>query len=121
MKEHMIKVNYATAWLMGIDPIATGKRLRDKRRAFSLTLDQLSELFEQGGESVCRQAISKWESGKSFPSLPHIVFLSELYHCSLDELVATYRHSQENEEEDQLVPLYNISVRVEQLYRIAAF
>ena len=38
-------INYATAWLMGIDLIATGKQLKAKRRSHSLTQEELSECF----------------------------------------------------------------------------
>lgn len=34
-----------------------------------------------------------WESGKKLPTLSHLVFLRELYGCTLDELICTYRQS----------------------------
>ena len=37
-------INYATAWLMGIDLIATGKQLKAKRRSHSLTQEELSAM-----------------------------------------------------------------------------
>lgn len=36
---------------------------------------------------VSRQAIAKWESGESVPTLDKLIFLAELYEVSLDELV----------------------------------
>lgn len=101
-------INYADAWLMGIDPDATGKQLRSKRCSFNLTQEGLSELFEKGGDSASKNAISTWETGKKLPSLAHIVFLAELYRCSLDELVISYRRSREVSDRDQPVPLYQI-------------
>lgn len=97
-------INYATAWLMGIDLIATGKQLREKRQSHSLTQEELSECFERGGDSASRAIISMWENGKKLPSLSHMVFLAELYGCSLDELVISYRRSQEADDGDQPVP-----------------
>lgn len=100
-----LTINYATAWLMGIDLITTGKQLKAQRLAHSLTQEDLSELFEQGGDSASRAIISMWENGKKLPSLPHVVFLAELYGCSLDELVISYRRSREADDRDQPVPL----------------
>lgn len=99
-------INYATAWLMGIDLIATGKQLKAKRRSHSLTQEELSECFEQGGDSASRAVISMWENGKKLPSLSHVVFLAELYSCSLDELVISCRRSREADDGDQPVPFY---------------
>ena len=104
MKKSTITINPKTAWLMGVDPVATGVRLQNKRTEFSLTREGLSVLLEQAGESVSPQAIYKWEKGKSLPTLYHLVVLACLYNCSLDELVVTYQRSRESAERDQLVP-----------------
>ena len=93
MKE--LTISRTHAWLMGPDPVATGQQLRVMRRAHHLTQEQLSELFEEGGSSVSRNAISAWESGKRTPSLEHIVFLAELYVCPLDELVISFRRARQ--------------------------
>lgn len=50
---------------------------------------------------VSRQAVSKWENGKKLPTLSHLVFLAELYECSLDELVMSFRRSREHQGHDQ--------------------
>ncbi len=101
-------INYAEAWLMGIDPISTGSQLKKLRQAHHLTQEYLSELFEQGGDSASRVIISMWENGKKLPTLSHMVFLSELYGCSLDELVISYRRSKEREDDgcDQLISYF---------------
>lgn len=36
---------------------------------------------------VSRQAIAKWESGESTPTIDKLVFLADLYEVTLDELV----------------------------------
>ena len=108
MKE--INIDYATAWLMGIDPISTGRRLRSMRRVNDLTQEKLSELFEQGGDPASKNAISTWETGKKLPSLSHLVFLSELYRCKLDELVVTYRRSREDDDRDEPVPFLIMNI-----------
>lgn len=37
--------------------------------------------------NVTRQAISKWETGKTYPDIDNLVFLSDFYQLTLDELV----------------------------------
>jgi transcriptional regulator with XRE-family HTH domain len=91
-------------WKMGIDPDATGKKLRAKRLDHQLTQEKLSDLFSDGGESASRTAIHNWESGKKPPSLSHVVFLAELYQCTIDELVISYRRSRDGDDRDQPVP-----------------
>lgn len=104
MKKSTITINPKTAWLMGVDPVATGVRLQNKRTEFSLTRERLSGLFDEVGSSASLQAIYKWETGKSTPTLSRLVILACLYDCSLDELVVTYQRSRESAERDQLVP-----------------
>lgn len=104
MKKSTITINPKTAWLMGVDPVATGVRLQNKRTEFSLTREGLSGLLEEVGEPVSPQAIYKWEKRKSLPTLSHLVVLACLYGCSLDELVVTYQRSRESAERDQPVP-----------------
>ena len=106
----MRHINYANSWLMGIDPVATGRQLKKLRRQHNFTQEDLSELFEWCDMSASRVSISVWENGKKTPSLLHIVFLAELYGCTLDELVVSYRrsHERELEDRDQPVPLINI-------------
>ena len=104
MKKSTLTINPKTAWLMGVDPVATGVRLQNKRTEFSLTRERLSGLFDEVGSSASPQAIYKWETGKSTPTLSRLVILACLYDCSLDELVVTYQRSRESAERDQLVP-----------------
>lgn len=100
-----VTINYnKESWLMGIDPFATGRQLKKLRRDRGITQEFLSELFERYGESASRVIISMWETGKKLPSLSHMVFLAELYDCSLDELIISYRRSRGTGDDDQLVP-----------------
>lgn len=112
----MRHINYANSWLMGIDPVATGRRLQELRRKNHLTQEDLSELFEWCDISASRVSISVWENGKKTPSLLHFVFLSELYGCSLDELVISYRRSRESADRDQPVPYYEYSLSLRRMY-----
>lgn len=98
-------VSAKTAWLMGVDLVTTGEHLHSIRRKNHLTQEMLSELFEQAGDPVSRNSISYWETGKKLPSVEHLVFLAELYRCSLDELIFSFRRSRSEENGDQPVPL----------------
>ena len=77
--ENKLTVNYATAWLMGVDPAATGARLKQYRNANHLTQEGLSGILTDGGDPASRVSISMWESGKKLPTLSHLVFLRELH------------------------------------------
>ena len=79
--------------LWGVDPAATGARLKQYRNANHLTQEGLSGILTDGGDPASRVSISMWESGKKLPTLSHMVFLRELYGCTLDELICTYRQS----------------------------
>lgn len=60
--ENKLTVNYATAWLMGVDPAATGARLKQYRNANHLTQEGLSGILTDGGDPASRVSISMWES-----------------------------------------------------------
>lgn len=63
--------------------------LRKERSKANLSQEKLA--FEM---SVSRQTISKWENGDSYPSTKHILMLTKILNCSMDELV-------DNEAEDK--------------------
>lgn len=100
--------NHASDW--GIDPVATGRQLKKHRRQNNFTQEDLSGLFNDCHDGTAsRVIISMWENGNKLPTLSHIMFLAELYGCTLDELVVSYRrsHERELEDRDQPVPLIN--------------
>ncbi len=91
--------------LMQIHPVATGRQLRKMRILHSLTQEELSAQFDMTDSTASRNIISLWETGKKLPSMQHVVFLSELYCCRIDELVISVRRALEAEEDrDQPVP-----------------
>lgn len=60
------------------------EKLRELRTSKSLTQEELAEaLF------VSRTAISKWESGRGYPSLASLMEISKFFSISIDELIAT--------------------------------
>lgn len=60
----------------------TDMRLKEIRESRGLTQDQIAKEL-----CVTRQAISRWENGKTQPDIQSLTKLSEIYNCSIDELV----------------------------------
>lgn len=89
----------------GIDLILTGKKLRKYRRANHLSQDTLADRLWQMDLGVSRNSVSSWETGKKRPSIDHLIALSDLYGCLLDELIVRHQKSRDDGERDQLVPL----------------
>ena len=59
-----------------------GKSLQHYRMTNGMTQEQLAQIL-----NVSRQTISKWENNRSFPDIENLIWLCDLYHISLDELV----------------------------------
>ena len=60
------------------------KKLQELRRQKGLTQEQLAEaLF------VSRTAVSKWESGRGYPSIDSLKKISEILGVTVDELLST--------------------------------
>lgn len=59
-----------------------GKRIHEIRQQKNLTQEQLASDL-----AISRQAVSKWESGKAIPDIENLMYISNLYDVSLDELV----------------------------------
>ncbi|WP_332236998.1 helix-turn-helix domain-containing protein [Sporolactobacillus sp. KGMB 08714] len=58
------------------------KRIKSEREKQRISQDRLAEQLH-----VSRQAVSKWETGQSYPDLEKLVQLSEIFKITLDELV----------------------------------
>lgn len=56
--------------------------LQKLRKEHHLSQEQLAEQL-----NVSRQAVSKWESGQTYPEMDKIIAMSKIFDCSLDELV----------------------------------
>lgn len=60
-----------------------GEKIKKLRVASDMSQDELAEkLF------VTRTAVSKWETGKGYPSIDSLKLLSDLFHISMDELIS---------------------------------
>lgn len=66
-------------------------KLQTLRKEKCLSQENLSEII-----GVSRQAVAKWEAGKSYPDIDKLIELSNLFKISIDKLV------KENEEEYSL-------------------
>ncbi|MCI6700239.1 MAG: helix-turn-helix domain-containing protein, partial [Solobacterium sp.] len=58
------------------------EKLSKLRKANNLSQEQLAEKL-----NVTRQAVSKWESGESYPDMAKIIQLCKILNCSLNELM----------------------------------
>ena len=58
------------------------KRIHQIRQQKNLTQEQLASDL-----AISRQAVSKWESGKAIPDIENLMYISNLYDVSLDELI----------------------------------
>lgn len=62
--------------------MSLGQNLQFLRKRDNITQEQLAEILE-----VSRQSVSKWESDTTYPEMDKLLQLSNLFHCSLDDLV----------------------------------
>ncbi len=59
------------------------KKLQELRKQKQLTQEELAEIL-----FVSRTAISKWESGRGYPSIESLKAISKLFSISVDELLS---------------------------------
>lgn len=62
--------------------IIFGEKLKKERELRNWSQEFLAEQIH-----VSRQSVSKWETGKNYPSIEIIIDLSELFEISIDELL----------------------------------
>ena len=66
----------------GIDKMRIGQRLKELRYQHCFTVEQLAEAL-----CVSANAVYKWESGRSVPTVDNFYLLSFVYHTSIDQLI----------------------------------
>ncbi|MDI0268088.1 helix-turn-helix transcriptional regulator [Clostridioides difficile] len=59
-----------------------GENLKRLRKERNLSQEQLSEML-----NVSRQAISKWESNKTYPDIENLMLLRNIFNIALDDLL----------------------------------
>src|SRR5699024_8432006 len=57
------------------------EKLQSLRKEKGLSQEELANLLE-----VSRQAVSKWESGQTYPEMDKLLSLCKIFGCTLDEL-----------------------------------
>ena len=62
--------------------MSLGENLQFLRKRENMTQEQLAETLE-----VSRQSVSKWESDSTYPETDKLLQLTEIFHCTLDDLM----------------------------------
>lgn len=62
--------------------MSLGENLQFLRKKENITQEQLAERLD-----VSRQSISKWESDTTWPEMDKLMQLSQMFHCTLDDLI----------------------------------
>ena len=73
----------ARIWEAEIDTVATGKRIRELRKARGMTVNTICDAMGFNEP----QAIYKWQRGDSLPTLQNLYKLSRLFEVKIDEIV----------------------------------
>lgn len=69
-------------------------RLKELRKKNHYSQEYVAEQL-----NISRQAISQWENGKAAPDLENLIWLAQLYHISVDELLDNHNDSSIPEKE----------------------
>ena len=92
-----------------------GEKLQELRKARKLTQEELAEALY-----VSRTAISKWESGRGYPSIDSLKEISCFFDVTIDELLSSEKliSIAKKENESNIQKLYNIFFGVSDLFAI---
>ena len=74
-----------------------GERIAEERKKKGMTQEDMA-----GKLNLSRQAISKWESGSSFPDTENLLKLSLLFSVSVDYLLKGESVEEKKEEEERI-------------------
>jgi len=67
------------------------EKLQKRRKEKGLSQEMLAEMLD-----VSRQAVSKWESGQSYPEMDKLIALSEIFGVTIDSLIKDGESLQDN-------------------------
>lgn len=73
---------------VGIDLVATGKKLKDIRLKHKLSIETLQKLL--GFDYP--QSIYRWEAGTNLPSIEHLYDLSQIYQIPVADLLVVHNY-----------------------------
>lgn len=62
--------------------MSLGENLQFLRKRDNITQEQLAERLD-----VSRQSVSKWESDTTYPEMDKLIQLSQMFHCTMDDLL----------------------------------
>jgi len=71
---------------MTINMIATGQNIRNMRYNKGLKIADLQDAC-----MVSRNAICKWQSGESIPTIDNLVIIADLFGCKIDDIIVCDR------------------------------
>lgn len=82
-----------------------GKKLYELRKSKELTQEELAAALY-----VSRTAISKWESGRGYPSIDSLKTISEFFSVSIDDLLSVEKiiSIAEKENKENIKSMYNL-------------
>ncbi|WP_460323025.1 helix-turn-helix domain-containing protein [Alkalibacterium psychrotolerans] len=83
--------------------MSLGTNIREKRKEKNFSQEYVAEKMQ-----VSRQAVSKWETGKSVPSMANLKKLAELFSCDIDELLSNGKREKETAPPTTKCNLYDI-------------
>lgn len=91
---------FHTVTPVAIDPVATGRRLRQICKQNRVTVAQLSEFL-----GLSEQALYKWFRGDCTPTTDNLLSIALGFGLHMDDLVVTY---QDIREEDELSSSFHL-------------
>ncbi|MDM5319060.1 helix-turn-helix transcriptional regulator [Bacillus altitudinis] len=79
--------------------MSLGTNIAHKRKALKLSQEYVAEQL-----GVSRQAVSKWETHQSEPSMNHLIKLAELFDSDTKDLVSPAQNSEKRTAENRIEP-----------------
>ena len=91
------------------------ENLKNIRKENNLSQEQLAEKL-----GVSRQAVSKWESGQSYPEMDKVLLICKLFNYNMDELMnENIKEVEENKQSKNNINILNPLKRKTLLYEIS--
>ena len=68
-----------------IDLMATGAKIKDFRTKKGISAIKLAQMLGLAGKI----AVHKWESGENAPTIDHLIVMSKIFDCKIDDIVVS--------------------------------
>ena len=92
--------------------MSIGQRISHLRKHNAMTQEELADVL-----GTTRQAISKWESGKSLPDIDYVIKIGEHFGVSMDYLLLG-RTTSQDQLHSETEPVEKTKIRIPSLYVI---